>query len=183
MEKNNELSKRNIKIQDLVYMSLMSALTLLAASFITIPSYNGVIHIGDSIVFISVVVLGRKKGAISSALGMFLFDILHGYTYWAPFTLIIKGIMALIAGYLWEKGESKSIIQGVLAFSMSGLFMILAYFLSGALIKLLFSGKAITFTQALIVSSYDIFGNVLQVVVGIIIAMPIIKGIEAYRKS
>lgn len=180
-KRSNQVSKTQIKVRDLIYMALMSSIVLLGTSLITIPSYNGVIHIGDSIIFISVILLGKKKGAISSALGMFLFDILHGYTYWAPFTFIIKGSMVLIAGWIIERGDNKSTLKYDFAFLMSGVFMIGAYFLSGALIKMLFLGEGITFMNALIVSSYDIPGNILQVVVGIVIALPLIKAIETHK--
>ncbi|MBU3209573.1 ECF transporter S component [Clostridium algidicarnis] len=180
-KRDNKITTTQSKIRDLIYMALMSSIVLLGTSLITIPSYNGVIHIGDSIIFISVILLGKKKGAVSSALGMFLFDILHGYTYWAPFTFIIKGSMVLIAGWIIERGETKSILKYAFAFLVSGIFMIGAYFISGALIKMLFLGEGITFTKALIVSSYDIPGNILQVFVGIIIALPLIKVVETHR--
>lgn len=85
---------KTLNVKELVLMGLMIALVYLAGSIIKIPSLGGFIHIGDCMVFLSVILLGKKKGAVSSALGMFLVDALGGYYLWAPFTLIIKGAMA-----------------------------------------------------------------------------------------
>lgn len=44
-------------------------------------------------VFLSVIVLGNKKGAVSSELGMFLVDALDRYYFLAPFN---------IGNYIWN---------------------------------------------------------------------------------
>lgn len=51
-------------------------------------------------VFLSVIVLGNKKGTVSSGLGMFLVDALGRYYFFAPFTLVITYGMAYIAGII-----------------------------------------------------------------------------------
>lgn len=99
---NNRLSTK-----ELVLMGLMIALVWLAGSVIKIPSVGGFVHLGDCMVFLSVVVLGKKKGSVASAMGMMLVDVLGGYYLWAPFTFVIKGAMAYIAGSILEKLEVK----------------------------------------------------------------------------
>ena len=91
-----------LSTKELVLMGLMIALVWLAGSVIRIPSVGGFVHVGDCMVFLSVVVLGKKKGAVVSALGMMLVDALGGYYLWAPFTFVIKGVMAYIAGSILE---------------------------------------------------------------------------------
>ena len=59
-----------LSTKELVLMGLMIALVWLAGSVIRIPSVGGFVHVGDCMVFLSVVVLGKKKGAVVSALGM-----------------------------------------------------------------------------------------------------------------
>lgn len=183
MEYKNNMEKTQSNLLDLVYVSLMAAMVFIATSVIHIPSFNGVIHAGDSMVFVAAVVLGKRKGAIASGLGMFLFDVLHGYMTWAPFTLVIKAVMALIAAIMWERVDNKKFWNQIMAFSLSGLWMIGAYFISGAFIKLFFSGEGITFVQALVVSSYDIMGNILQVLVGILIAVPLLKALPLVKSK
>ena len=72
----------NNNTKDLVLTGLMIALIYLAGSIIKIPSIGGFVHIGDCMVFLSVIVLGKKRGAIASAAGMFLVDVLGGYYLW-----------------------------------------------------------------------------------------------------
>lgn len=183
MEEKKVLVSRSISLVDITQVALMAAMVFVATSVIHIPSYNGVIHAGDSMVFVAAYFLGKKKGMVASALGMCLFDIVHGYLLWAPFTLIIKGVMALIAAYIIYKGEKYSIIRNGISFVISGIFMIAAYFISGAFIKLVFSNEALSFKQALIISSYDIPGNILQIVVGIAIAIPLIHALKNVIKK
>ena len=79
---------KNLTTRELVLVGLMIALVYLAGSIIRVPSVGGFVHIGDCMVFLSVVVLGKKKGAVASSFGMLLVDVLGGYYLWAPFTFI-----------------------------------------------------------------------------------------------
>lgn len=163
----------NNNTKDLVLTGLMIALIYLAGSIIKIPSIGGFVHIGDCMVFLSVIVLGKKRGAIASAAGMFLVDVLGGYYLWAPFTLIIKGCMAYISGSIIEKVNIKRMtLKYVAAFSVASIFMVIAYFASGIIMASLFTQKA-GLLEGIIYSSKDIIGNVIQVVTGMIIAVPL----------
>lgn len=170
--------RKNIDVKELVLTAIMIALVFLAGSIIKVPSLGGFVHIGDCMVFISVIVLGKKRGAIASGLGMFLVDALGGYIYWAPFTFIIKTIMAYIAGVIIEKIDiSKNNInkfkkEYVLAFIIAGIFMIIGYFIAGTILAGFLTDK-IGLIQGIIVASKDIVGNIIQVTTGIIIAVPL----------
>lgn len=165
----NRLSNTN----EIVLIGLMIALTYLAGSIIKIPTFGGFVQIGDCMVFISVLILGKKKGALSSALGMFLVDALGGYYFWAPFTFIIKGSMAYIAGFILEKmAENHSPKKYTIAFLISGLFMVIAYFCAGIIISGFLTEKA-GLIQGIIISAKDLVGNIIQVSTGIIIALPL----------
>ena len=48
---------------------------------------------------------GKKTGAIAGGVGMGLFDLLSGWTAWAPFTFIIVGIMGYVVGAMTEKHD------------------------------------------------------------------------------
>lgn len=178
MEGKKVLLSKSIGLVDIIQVALMAAMVFVATSVIHIPSYNGVIHAGDSMVFVAAYFLGKKKGMVASALGMFLFDVVHGYLLWAPFTLVIKGIMAFMAAYIISVNNKYSILKNTISFIISGVFMIAAYFVSGAFIKLVFSNEALSFKEALLISSYDIPGNLLQVVVGAAIAIPLIHALK-----
>ena len=164
-------NSKSLNTREMVLMGLMIALVYLAGSIIKIPSVGGFVHIGDCMVFLSVIVLGKKKGAVSSALGMFLVDVLGGYYFWAPFTLIIKGAMAYIAGLILERMvESKKAY--IIAFLISGVFMVIAYFFAGIIVAGFLTEK-IGIIEGFIFSAKDIVGNVIQVGTGIVIALPL----------
>jgi len=170
----------SIKTIDIVQISLMAAITFIATSVIHIPTFMGVLHLGDSMIFLSAILFGRKKSAISSAVGMCLFDLMTGYTMWAPFTFVIKGVMGYIAGTIaYRKNyEGNNFSNNLFAFVVAGIWMIAAYYLGGAII-LTFISKEFALNQALIVSLKDIPTNILQVVGGIVLALPLITALKS----
>lgn len=165
---------RRLSTRELVLMGLMTALVWLAGSVIKIPSVGGFVHIGDCMVFLCAVVLGKKKGAAASSVGMMLVDALGGYYLWAPFTFVIKGAMAYIAGSILEKLElnhGKSFTY-ITAFIVSGIFMVIAYFGAGIIIAGFLTDK-VGLIQGIVFSAKDIVGNIIQVGTGIVIALPV----------
>lgn len=169
----------SVKTLDIVQISLMAAITFIATSVIHIPTFMGVLHLGDSMIFLSAILFGRKKSAISSAVGMCLFDIISGYTLWAPFTLIIKGVMGYIAGSIAYRKDynGNNNPNNIFAFVVAGVWMITAYYLGGAII-LAFISKEFALKQALIISLKDIPTNILQVAGGMALALPLIAALK-----
>jgi len=169
--------KKILSTKELVFTALMIALVYLAGSIIKVPTVGGFVHIGDCMVFLSVVVLGKKKGAVASAFGMLLVDVLGGYYMWAPFTFLIKGIMAYIAGVIIEKIGGKTAFESfkkeyIIGFIAGGIFMVIGYFIAGTILAGLLTDK-IGLVQGLAVAAKDIIGNIIQVVTGIVIALPL----------
>lgn len=165
---------KNLTTRELVLVGLMIALVYLAGSIIKVPSLGGFVHIGDCMVFLSVVVLGKKKGALASSFGMLLVDVLGGYYLWAPFTFIIKGMMAYIAGYILEfmENKTKDTVRYITAFAISGIFMVVGYFLAGIIMAGFLTNK-VGLIQGIAYSAKDIVGNIIQVITGIVIALPL----------
>ncbi|WP_426348387.1 ECF transporter S component [Alloiococcus sp. CFN-8] len=168
----------NSKLRDLVQIPLMAAIIFVAAYMIHIPTVGGgMVHLGDSMIFIAAVVLGKKRGAYASAVGMALFDILSGFAIWAPFTFIIKGTMAYIAGDILSKSRNLGFKAQLPAFLAASIFMVPAYFLAQVLIGALITGE-LGWKVALIYALKDVPANIFQVGAGIVIAMPLLKGLE-----
>ncbi len=96
--------KKNNSAYELVITSLMICLVLLGTVLfrIPVPMTQGYVHLGDAMIYIGVILLGKKQGAVAAALGSALGDILGGYAFWAPWTICIKFAMAFIAGSLIE---------------------------------------------------------------------------------
>jgi uncharacterized membrane protein len=174
-----ENGQSSIKTIDIVQISLMAAITFIATSIIHVPTFMGVLHLGDSMIFLSAILFGRKKSATASAVGMCLFDLINGYTLWAPFTFVIKGVMGYIAGSIaYRKNyNGNNVSNNIFAFVVAGIWMIVAYYLGGTIILTLIS-KQFVLKQALIISLKDIPTNILQVVGGIVLALPLIAALK-----
>ena len=91
------------QIRHIVLAALFTALTTAATLVIQIPSPgNGYVNLGDCMVLLSAWVLGPVGGATAGGLGSMLADLMTGYAYYAPGTLVIKGAMALTAGLIFH---------------------------------------------------------------------------------
>lgn len=85
--------------------------------------------------------------------------------------------MAYIAGAILEKldnGKEHKVIKKdeVIAFSIGGIFMVIAYFFAGAIIAAFLTGN-VGLIQGLVLAAKDIGTNIVQVSVGIVLAMPL----------
>ncbi len=158
------------KINRLAMTALMTCLVLLGTMVIRIPSpfTQGYVHLGDSMIFLSVLLLGGPYGALASGLGSGLADLLGGYGMYAPWTFLIKGLMGLIMGFFIDrmsKGEKAHRrilgmpVVELVGMVLAGLEMVLGY----ALVDGVLAGNLLTgFLGAPM--------NILQFVVGMVLA-------------
>ncbi len=95
------------KTSALVYTALMICLVLLGTILfrIPVPMTQGYVHLGDTMIFLGVLVLGKRYGAAAAGLGSALADILGGFAFWAPWTLVIKFLMAFVTGLIIERSS------------------------------------------------------------------------------
>lgn len=121
------MENNNLKLH--VRYAVLMALTTVMTMVIQIPTIgtNGYLNLGDMVVFIAALTLGKKGGFIVGGFGSALADLLLGYTHYVPITLIVKGLEGYIAGSLLETkiGGEKPII----ATSIAGLCMAIGYFI------------------------------------------------------
>lgn len=119
------------KSKKVVWAGLFAALTA-AATFVVIPipsMANGYVNAGDALVVLGAFLLGPGLGAAAAAIGSVLTDILYGYFIYAPATFIIKGLMALTAGYiLLRLNRRQNVLPAILAALVAELIMIVGYF-------------------------------------------------------
>jgi uncharacterized membrane protein len=169
---NTTLSSRATnKTQVLVINALFVALTLVATMFINlklpIAGNGGLIHLGNVPLFIAAFVFGRKTGAIAGAFGMGLFDLISGWTIWAPFTFIIVGAMGYIAGLIAEKVPGKRAVIYSIAVIAALLIKIVGYYFAEVV---LYGNWIAPFGS--------IPGNVLQVVFAGLVVVPLVARIK-----
>lgn len=176
MEKKS--SQYHMETSTMVQMALMIAIVCIATMVIKIPTHIGFTHLGDSMVFLAAILFGKKKGMITSAVGMCLADILLGYAIWAPFTFVIKGIMALITASIAYRKDYKgnNILNNIFACIAGAIFMIVAYYFVNAFFLRYVYTDAATWMQSLAMAAIEsIPGNIMQAVVGIAIGIPLVK--------
>lgn len=94
----------NTNLKKLILAALFAALSCVATMSIRIPTpgTNGYIHPGDAIVILSGVILGPVWGMFAGGIGSALSDLLGGYFIYVPITLVIKGLVAMTAGLLYQ---------------------------------------------------------------------------------
>ncbi|BCZ45024.1 hypothetical protein psyc5s11_10910 [Clostridium gelidum] len=137
------MEKEQIKTKDLTKMGLMAALVFLGTFFIKIPSISGYTHLGDCMIFVSVLILGWRKGAVAGGIGAALADLLGGYTQWIIPTLFIKAIMAMIMGIMTEKLFPNLRFGWLIGATVGGIFQIAGY----TFVRILLYGTAMGFVE------------------------------------
>jgi uncharacterized membrane protein len=159
------------KTKSLVINAIFIALTLVATMFINlklpIMGNGGLIHLGNVPLFIAAFVFGRKTGAIAGAFGMGLFDLISGWTVWAPFTFFIVGAMGFVAGIISEKVPGNRVFVNTMAVAVALIIKIVGYY----------------FAEVILYGNWiqpfgSIPGNVLQVVIAGIIVIPLVARIK-----
>lgn len=81
-----------------VFIALTYVFTAFVNIRLPIAAAGGLIHLGNVPLFICAIIFGKKSAAIAGGVGMALFDLLSGWTAWAPFTLVIVALMGYAAG-------------------------------------------------------------------------------------
>ncbi len=152
------LQVRQGRPADLAFLGLFVAFTAIA-TFIHIPGpYGSYFNLGEVAIYLIALLCGPVSGAIAGALGSSLVDIGLGYSVWAPFTFIIKGVEGYIVGRL---GHPPSIPGSVAALALGGLWMIIGY---GITTWYLYSWPAVI---------PEVLIDIAQVFIGAIIALPL----------
>ena len=135
-----------------------------------IVANGGLIHLGNVPLFIFAVIFGKKTGAIAGGVGMGIFDLLSGWTAWAPFTFVVAGLMGYVTGAITEK--KKGYVWTVIAMIAALFIKIVGYYIAEGII---YGNWIIPLTS--------IPGNIIQVVTAMIIVMIIIEPLKkaAYK--
>lgn len=132
----------NNNLKKLILAALFAALACVATMSIRIPTpgTGGYIHPGDAIVILSGVILGPVWGFLAGGIGSALSDLIGGYFVYVPITFVIKGLVALASGLLYQKiGKTQksrytAVILGGVAdiILVAGGYFVCEYFIYGA---------------------------------------------------
>ena len=153
---------------NLIITSMLIALVFVATVLLNIrlpiAANGGLVHMGTAMLFIASILFGPKKGAIAGAVGMGLFDLFAGWTLWAPFTIIARGLQGYIVGKIaWSNGRNgSSVAFNLLAMIVSIPPMLAVYYVCEGILY-----------NNWIAPVASIPGNIVQNVIGIIVAIPV----------
>ena len=156
------------RIKNLCETALFIAIVFLGVFIIKFPGPFGYAHIGDSMIFLAVLMLGGKRGAVAGGIGAAIADLVAGYTIWIVPTLICKASMALVMGALINKHVFglKGRVLWIVSALAGGLTQGIGYFIFWYVLF----GKAAAFAA--------VSGLIFQAVVGIVIAFVISEALQ-----
>ncbi|MCY9139794.1 ECF transporter S component [Peribacillus frigoritolerans] len=168
MQNTQSYSRSSQKTMDLIITAMLIALVFLSTFFLNIKlpiaANGGLVHLGTAMLFIASILFGPKKAALAGAIGMGLFDIVGGWTLWAPITIVARGLQGYIVGKIaWSMGRNgTSNAFNVIATIVSIPFMIAVYYI----------GEGILYGNW-IAPLASIPGDLVQNILGIIVAVPV----------
>lgn len=172
---------RNTRILNVTLAAMFAALTFVFTMFVNvrlpIAANGGLIHLGNVPLFIGAILFGKRIGAFAGGVGMALFDLLSGWTLWAPFTFVIVGAMGYAVGAVSEKRQK--LYWYALSMAVACVIKVVGYYIAEWIIYGNFFAP---------LSSVP--GNLVQVGAAIIIVLPVIVPLKSvashlplYRKQ
>lgn len=94
---------KKVKVNNITKSALMAALIFIA-TYIHIPMptlTGGYVHIGDALIFIAATLMPAGYACCAAAIGAGLSDVLSGFLFYAPATILIKCLTVLC--FVWKK--------------------------------------------------------------------------------
>ena len=137
MSSNKNKTSLNVSntVLTALFMGLIVAMTLIIR--IPVPATHGYIHLGDSMIFLAVLALGKKNGALAAGIGSALADVIGGYAIYAPITLVVKALMAYIVGVFIERAVKNGRFAGsggkaitIIGMALGGVLMVAGYYIA-----------------------------------------------------
>lgn len=123
-------------IRFLTITALFIALTYVFTAFINvrlpIAANGGLIHLGNVPLFLCAIIFGKRSGAIAGGVGMGLFDLLSGWTAWAPFTFIVVALMGYAVGAITDKHHGLGF--NALAIAVAAIIKVVGYYIAEGII-------------------------------------------------
>lgn len=157
-----------MQTKDLTKMAMLAALVCLLTFIIKIPvpATGGYTHLGDCMIFIGVLLLGWRKGALAAALGAAMADLLSGAAIWIIPTFIIKGLMAATMGLLTEKIWVKTKFGWIFGAVVGGMIQVVGY----TSVKIFYYDWVIALTT--------VPNIVMQTIIGIVITAALVTALK-----
>lgn len=170
----NRVSTKKIALN-----GVMIALVFLGTYFTRIPTPlpGGYFNLGDAVIMVAAITLGKKSGLISGAIGSCLADIACGAFIYAPVTFIVKGLEGLAVGSIASLGKQDTKAASalkVVSVVVGAVIMVFGYFFAEAFILGLVS-KGFGLTAAVTELIPNFVQGGLSAVVGYALSFALLK--------
>ena len=159
MENKNDKKTKRLALAG----QLCGATLLLTLLSIPLPSGYGYVNLGDAGVFLCACLLPGGLGALAAGVGAALADLILGWAVYAPVTLLIKGLTALLAGLALRRAKKAGLPLSLLCC----LLVPLGYFLY----------ETILLTAP--VAAVNVLPNALQAAIGAVLGTFVSKQLKA----
>lgn len=147
-----------------VAMSAVGAAAVAVATIaIPIPVGPGFLNFGEVVIYTVAFLFGDLIGALSGGIGAAVADVILGYVWYAPITLVAKGSEGYVVGRL----AGDSVRSKILAVAIGAPFMIVTYVAATAV---LYGAPA---------AIPELAADILQAVVGLAIALPLSQALQS----
>ena len=161
---------------NIALLGVMTALATIMTIVIQIPypGTSGYFNFGDTMVMLGGLLLGPVGGFIAGGFGSALADVATGYTFYAPITLIVKGLEGMAVGYLSSKvlERTRLSVRDVIAVVVGAIIMLSGYFIAQVILFdiVVAIGELVTI-------------NLVQVTIGVVVTLLIGPTIRSYLRT
>lgn len=100
--KVNKIKNTHKKLLDITFIAVFAALCYIALTVLFIPFANMYLHFGNLIVVLAALLIGGWQGGLAGSLGMGLYDIFNGHADSSPKTFILKLLIGLTVGGVYN---------------------------------------------------------------------------------
>ena len=156
------------RTQKIVFTSLLAALTCVTTMAVKIPTpLGGYVNLGDTVVLLAAALLSPLYAVFAAGVGSALADLFSGYALYAPATLVIKALMALIFYAIIKASNGKTpLLARAVGALLAALWMVVGYYI--------FEGCLYGFGASLV----NIPANAIQGTVGAVLGVVLIHMVE-----
>lgn len=127
MSETTTLIREKITPRQIAMTASFIALVFLATSLFYIPlvSSTGFFNIGEAFIYIAALIGGPIVGALAGGIGAAMADMVLGYGYFAPATLVLKGLEGFTVGFIYRASKNmdqklRYIVLGVVSIFLIG---------------------------------------------------------------
>lgn len=177
--------RQNERLYTLVLSSVFTAIITVMTFYIKVPSHNGYIHLGDSIIYLAACLLPTPYAVICAGIGGMLADTLGGFIVYIIPTLIIKSLLALVFSSESERILNK---RNVIALLPASAITIIGYYIAEVVIVCISSSTDIgAFLKGFLspvpwsAALYCIPGNITQAIGSAIVFILIAIALDKIR--